>query len=468
MPGGWGGRRVRRGRAPAPLHCRPDARPPPGLARRPGRPGQSQGGRAEGEGSGRGGPSGQRDRTPPTPPSLQLALLTQLTDAVLARAAAGDGSEAALKLNGALLEANPDCYTAWNARRAAVTAALAAGGDAGRVAAAGELAVTQKALTRNPKSYPAWHHRRWVVGHRLTALDDELALVDRCERERKGGAAAGGGSTRLPCDPSPPFHASLLDADDRNFHAWAYRRHVAALSGVTAAQAADAAAARVARDFSNFSAWHERAATLAAASADWTSCTLDELVAREGKRVAPPAPAASATTTSALLPAAALRDEFDLVRQATFTDPADQAPWVYHRWLLGRAVARYAADRSGPDPGAAADDLDAIFTTESDACAELAAGEPDRGAVRLALAARAALVEARAWLAADRVAAAAGAPVVPPPPPPAEAVEIYCELAALDPLRRGLHAAAAAGRAGVPCLWGVAPPREGEAGRAEA
>ena len=116
---------------------------------------------------------------PTFPSSPQLALLTQLTGAVLARAAAGDASAAALKLNGALLEANPDCYTAWNARRAAVAAALAAGGEQGRAAAAGELSVTQKALTRNPKSYPAWHHRRWVVGHGLTSLQGELALVDR-------------------------------------------------------------------------------------------------------------------------------------------------------------------------------------------------------------------------------------------------------------------------------------------------
>lgn len=118
----------------------------------------------------------------PFPPSLslsQLTLLTKLTDAVLAAAAAGDASPAALKLNATLLAHNPDCYTAWNARRAAVGPALAAGGAAGAAAAAGELAVAEAALRRNPKSYPAWHHRRWVVGHGLTAVGEEVALVDK-------------------------------------------------------------------------------------------------------------------------------------------------------------------------------------------------------------------------------------------------------------------------------------------------
>ena len=57
--------------------------------------------------------------------------------------------------------------------------ALAAGGAAGAAAAAGELAVAEAALRRNPKSYPAWHHRRWVVGHGLTNVGEEVALVDK-------------------------------------------------------------------------------------------------------------------------------------------------------------------------------------------------------------------------------------------------------------------------------------------------
>lgn len=64
-------------------------------------------------------------------------------------------------------------------------------------AVSGELTVTEKALMRNPKSYAAWHHRRWVVGRRFCSLERELGLVGR-----------------------------LLEADDRNFHGWGYRRFV--------------------------------------------------------------------------------------------------------------------------------------------------------------------------------------------------------------------------------------------------
>lgn len=69
-------------------------------------------------------------------------------------------------------------------------------------AAAEELALTLRALTRNLKSYSAWHHRKWVIGHRLTSLEAEITLVE-----------------------------TLLDADDRNFHGWAYRRFVADVGG---------------------------------------------------------------------------------------------------------------------------------------------------------------------------------------------------------------------------------------------
>lgn len=46
-----------------------------------------------------------------------------------------------------------------------------------------------------------------------------------------------------------------------------------------------------------------------------------------------------------LLPAWVVDEEFELVKQALWTEPEDQAGWLYHRWLLGSALAaREAAE----------------------------------------------------------------------------------------------------------------------------
>ena len=136
--------------------------------------------------------------TPPRPPPVrQAALYGQLMGEVMARRAARRYDADSLALAARLLELNPEVYTAWNMRREALEAVLDGGGDAAVEATRVELVLGERALLRNPKSYAAWHHRKWVVRHGFCSLERELGLVGK-----------------------------LLDADERNFHAWAYRRFV--------------------------------------------------------------------------------------------------------------------------------------------------------------------------------------------------------------------------------------------------
>jgi geranylgeranyl transferase type-2 subunit alpha len=169
-----------------------------------------------------------------------------------------------------------------------------------------ELAVTEAAIKRNPKSYHAWHHRRWSI----TTL---CGLEDRNH------------STCLLI-PTTPFNASqefalcekLFLLDERNFHCWNYRRWVAEsfskVQGKNTQQEDDTllplkteleyTLSCIHRNFSNYSAWHQR------------SCLL---------------------TQRARLSPVSIIDltlEFILVRKAVFTEPDDQSPWFYRRWVV--------------------------------------------------------------------------------------------------------------------------------------
>ncbi|KAK9839427.1 hypothetical protein WJX81_001433 [Elliptochloris bilobata] len=250
----------------------------------------------------------------------RLALFSRLCNEVLARRAAKRYDEKSLALAGALLEQNPEVYTAWNFRREALQLALkgdAGPGEAQRLAQR-ELDLTEKAVRKNPKSYAAWFHRRWVVEQGLCPLDGELDLIDR-----------------------------LLDMDERNFHGWGYRQFITARAGVQAAAEDAYTATRIGQNFSNYSAWHARTTLLQRLHASSRTVTLDQLLAE--------ADPASSTGESAasMVPTWALREEYGLVQQAFFTDPADQSAWLYHRWLLGGSLAHFAAASGTPREGTA-------------------------------------------------------------------------------------------------------------------
>lgn len=278
-----------------------------------------------------------------------------------------------------------------------------------------ELQLTQSAIARNPKSYYAWHHRKWVLGQWGTSAVP-------------GGVAGTAAAELALC-------ARLLDADERNFHCWNYRAWVVAWSRTAAPAAADpkgrgatvagaaaegtaggsavaaaaseAAPAAVAgaerstqadggtaagscgaaprpstsdagipaaaelafttqcirRNFSNYSAWHYRSRLLL-----------------------PPPPASdggggAAAAKAPLLPTVTLAAELRLVREAVFTEPDDQSPWFYRRWLLGHAERQLAGGAEGAEEekveggGGAEAALLALLAEDVTALRELAAAE---------------------------------------------------------------------------------------------
>jgi geranylgeranyl transferase type-2 subunit alpha len=177
-----------------------------------------------------------------------------------------------------------------------------------------ELFMTMSALKAHPKVYWIWNHRRWCLenvptgpgtlegdpfflGWKQTAWDKELYVVEK-----------------------------MLDADSRNctvpfalirwleligtmsVQAWNYRRYVLGSMPVSRSELSELAYTRskIESNFSNFSAWHQRSKVL---SSLWAQGKLDEKKSRE--------------------------DEFELLRNAMYTDPNDQSVWMYHRWLVG-------------------------------------------------------------------------------------------------------------------------------------
>uniref|UniRef100_A0A0X3NUX8 Geranylgeranyl transferase type-2 subunit alpha n=1 Tax=Schistocephalus solidus TaxID=70667 RepID=A0A0X3NUX8_SCHSO len=221
-----------------------------------------------------------------------------LTERVLARRNEGDYSMGTLEELSQLLEKSPDMFTLWNYRREILLDSKNA--SAPTDVRAGvfdkELLLTSRCLVNNPKSYATWHHRSWVMLHH----------------------------------PSPDWNAELdlcnvaLRSDERNFHCWDYRRFVVQHSKVATSDELDFTTLSLEENFSNYSAWHYRSEHIGA----------DDVVCTAATPVSPPPNSEFGSTehSSNKLP----WNELDLVHNAIFTDPADQAPWFYYWWLLGR------------------------------------------------------------------------------------------------------------------------------------
>ncbi|KAK9080846.1 hypothetical protein SSX86_000605 [Deinandra increscens subsp. villosa] len=196
----------------------------------------------------------------------------------------------ALEINAKLIECNPEFMTAWNYRKLAFEHNISsqsesekADSDHIKSIVDEELRVVENALRKNFKSYGAWHHRKWVLSKGNSSTERELRLLNLFQKQ-----------------------------DTRNFHAWNYRRFIAGLKNISDEKELQFTTDMINDNFSNYSAWHNR------------SVLLSHLLEKKVEGYFPKE--------------IFLKEEYEFVRNAVFTDPDDQSGWFYHLWLLDQTV----------------------------------------------------------------------------------------------------------------------------------
>lgn len=240
-------------------------------------------------------------------------------------------------------------------------------------------------LKQFPKTYWLWNHRSWCINNFPGAdWNQELGLVDY-----------------------------LLSKDPRNFHGWHYRRVV--VDQLTKLhqfkpKAEDEEApktmvqhefkfttSKINQDFSNFSAWYNRALLIPEYLAEKVQESSDE----------------SFRTSF-------LESEINYVRQALFTDPEMSSAWFYHKWLyqnLSRSVV----------PSISPESYAKYLQDEIDIVEELAAEEPENSYCLLAL------VYLRDLLRAEQVRNAQDEQ------DHERVIQVYDQLQQIDPLRKRMY-----------------------------
>ncbi|CAH8506979.1 unnamed protein product [Heterobilharzia americana] len=214
----------------------------------------------------------------------------------------GDFSEAQLKQIASLIELSADTTTLWNYRREVLLHLMEKYSEDSKELSKlleSELDLTTHCLYNSPKSYAVWYHRSWIMNNHPTP---------NWESEVK-------------------FCNTALKIDERNFHCWDYRRFVVSKGRISTELELEFTDTAVERNMSNYSAWHYRGELLvSSSSASGVSSPLSP----------PPNIHADKAFSRRQLDFSVPNEELDLVHNAIYTDPADQSPWFYYWWLLGR------------------------------------------------------------------------------------------------------------------------------------
>ncbi|KAL7512337.1 hypothetical protein ACHAXN_009443 [Cyclotella atomus] len=119
-----------------------------------------------------------------------------------------------LTLTEKMLTVNPDPSHLWNIRREMLLHLLEK--ESSQFDVQPELSLTAHCLQRNPKAYSSWFHRKWSIAY----------MLSRGKTENQSNVL----------QSELDLCAQFLMLDERNFHCWNYRRFVVALLGSMAAK----------------------------------------------------------------------------------------------------------------------------------------------------------------------------------------------------------------------------------------
>lgn len=213
-----------------------------------------------------------------------------------------------------LLDWNFELYTVWNYRKVLILKFLFKGLKENDLKEkhqifTEELHFVLDKLRKSPKSYWIWNHRIWCL--KLDKLSDwniEIGLTNK-----------------------------FLQADQRNFHVWAYRRFIidSMKKDDRVEQSSEAidfdefkfTTKMINKDISNYSAWHNRSKLVIKLFTN--SPSLEHISTDEDPKMLEYLRFFNGSNQFLFL-----KKELDLVKTAIYTDPDDSSVWFYMKWLF--------------------------------------------------------------------------------------------------------------------------------------
>ena len=198
-----------------------------------------------------------------------------------------------------------------------------------------ELAFTIPLLLEAPKCYWIWNHRSWTLQQATSRLATPAA---RSIWEAELGLAG-----------------KMLAKDQRNFHAWGYRRWVVSqlegpeLGGVSMVESEfQYTTDKIHANLSNFSAWHNRSQLI------WRLLSERKASDEERRKFLEAGKSLVVWMIARILSRGIdIPTELELIHGAVNVGPEDQSLWYYHQFLLQNLVSRDERESVVPNLGTA-------------------------------------------------------------------------------------------------------------------